>query len=151
MCRGNLYYWWETHIPSDVCGETRIPRNVCVQEAWYPGKHASLWDWFLSMDTTPLADVLWWVNTYAYYIRARVMANNNYSYVASYVKLSHKYSKATVWRACSWHMKIIFAYVLHQTIDVAVHSVRIIICTCLVYTYVNFDLGCLKPWQYLAK
>ena len=136
----------ETHIPSEMCvGETCITDRkhvslvmcvgkhaslgMCVQEAWYPGKHASLWDWFLSMDTTPLADVLWWVNTSAYYIRARVMANNKYSYVASYVKLSHKYSKATVWRACSWHVKIIilFAYILHQTVDVAVNSVHIII------------------------
>ena len=43
MCRGNMYHWWETRIPSDICAGKHASLGICVRETRIPGKHISLW------------------------------------------------------------------------------------------------------------
>ena len=40
---GNMYHWWETRIPSDICVGKHTSLGIHVRETFYPGKHASLW------------------------------------------------------------------------------------------------------------
>ena len=41
--RENMYHWWDTRIPSDICAGTHASLGMRVWGTFYPGKHVSLW------------------------------------------------------------------------------------------------------------